>query len=662
MIAFGREIIGDFDAASRREWWVTNGLGGWASGTVSGANTRRYHGLFVPALQPPLGRTVLVEKLNEAATYAGEQFELSANEYGDGAIHPHGYRQIERFALEGTVPTWTFALADARLEKRIWMPHGQNAVYVAYTLAHASGPLDLEATLMVTHRDAHAETKGDWEPQVVAMAGGVLVHAHATTLAVQATGGMFEALRYWHWNIHHRQETARGLPDCEDHFAAGRFTVTLQPGESWVLVASLDQAPRLDWARSLAAAHERERNLIAQSGLGREPAWIRQLVLAADQFIVGRGAGQTVIAGYPWFGDWGRDTMIALPGLTLATRRYDVAAGLLRTFAQYVSDGMLPNRFPDAGAAPEYNTVDATLWYFHALDRYTVATGELNLARELWPILEDIIGWHLRGTRYGIQADPADGLLRAGAPGVQLTWMDARVGGRVITPRHGKPVEINALWINALRVMERLADALSMPAVHPYSALAAKAEASFDRFWFADGGYLFDVIDSSAGNDAALRPNQLIALSLPYGPLSDAETRLRARSIVTACARQLLTSHGLRSLARADPEYAARFNGPAEARDAAYHQGTVWGWLIGPFVDAYRLAFGDPAGARAFLAPFEHHLADAGLGSVSEVFEPEPPFAPAGCPAQAWSVAEVLRAWADSAPRRRTRLAPGKEG
>ncbi len=662
MIAFGREITGDFDAASHREWWVTNGLGGWASGTVSGANTRRYHGLFVPALQPPLGRTVLVEKLNEAATYAGQRFELSANEYGDGAIHPQGHRHIEHFALEGTVPAWTFGLADARLEKRIWMPHGQNAVYVAFTLARASGPLALEATLMVTHRDAHAETNGDWEPQVIAVAGGVLVHAHATTLAVLATGGMFETLRYWHWNIRHRVETARGLPDREDHFAAGRFSVTLQPGESWVLVASLDQSPDLDWARSLAGVQEREKELVAQSGLGREPDWIRQLVLAADQFIVGRGAGHTIIAGYPWFGDWGRDTMIALPGLTLSTRRYDVAAGILRTFAEYASEGMLPNRFPDAGDEPEYNTVDATLWYFHALDRFTAATGDLSLARDLWPLLEDIIRWHLRGTRFGIQVDPADGLLRAGVPGVQLTWMDAKVGERVVTPRLGKPVEVNALWINALRVMDRLAGALSMPASHPYATLAEQATTSFERFWFADGGYLFDVIDGPAGNDVALRPNQLIALSLPLGPLAGTQARTRARAIVTACARRLLTSHGLRSLAAGDPEFVPLFNGPAEKRDAAYHQGTVWGWLIGPFVDAYRLAFGDPAGARALLTPFKHHVGDAGLGSISEVFEPEPPFAPAGCPAQAWSVAEVLRAWVEAAPRHRTHRKPSAGG
>jgi predicted glycogen debranching enzyme len=658
MITFGSEITGDFALAARREWWVTNGLGGWASGTVSGANTRRYHGLFVPALKPPLGRTVLVEKLNETARYGDQTFDLSSNEYGDGAIHPHGHQHIERFALEGTVPAWTYALADARLEKRVWMPYGRNAVYVACTLARASGPLDLEATLMVTHRDAHAETLGGWEPHVVSLGAGVLVHAHATTLTVLATGGQFTPLRQWHWNIHHRIEAGRGLPAREDQFAAGRFTVTLQPGDSWVLVASLDQSPDLDWKRSLAAVHARERDLIAQSGLVREPDWIQQLVLAADQFIVGRGAGHTVIAGYPWFGDWGRDTMIALPGLTLTTRRYDVAATILRTFAGYVSDGMLPNRFPDVGEAPEYNTVDATLWFFHALDRYTRAVGDLSLARELWPLLEDIIAWHLQGTRYGIRADPASGLLAAGVPGVQLTWMDAKVGDRVITPRHGKPVEINALWINALRVMERLVGKLSVAPAQPYARLAAQAQSSFDRFWNADAGCLYDVLDGPGGADAAVRPNQLIALSLPYGPLTGSRSLARARSIVTVCARQLFTSHGLRSLAPGHPNYTRRFNGPAESRDAAYHQGTVWAWLIGPLADAHRLAFDDPDGARAILTPFEHHLADAGLGSVSEVFEPAPPFGPAGCPAQAWSVAEVLRAWVDAVPRRRTRRSP----
>jgi predicted glycogen debranching enzyme len=339
--------------------------------------------------------------------------------------------------------------------------------------------------------------------------------------------------------------------------------------------------------------------------------------------------------------------------LALSTRRYDLAAGVLRTFARFISQGMLPNRFPDSGEQPEYNTVDATLWYFHAIDRYTAASGDQSLARELLPALDDIIEWHLRGTRYHIHVDPADGLLFAGEPGVQLTWMDAKVGDWVVTPRIGKPVEINALWINALRVLARLHTELGMPAAQDFGELAEKATASFERFWYAAGGYLYDVIDGPDGSDAALRPNQLVAVSLPNAPVRGA----RARSIVDACARTLLTSHGLRSLAPDQTGYIGHYGGDQKQRDAAYHQGTVWGWLIGPFVDAYLQAYGRGAdalaAARTFLTPFEQHLSDAGLGSISEIFAGDAPFAPAGCVAQAWSVSEVLRAWLETAPATR---------
>jgi predicted glycogen debranching enzyme len=337
--------------------------------------------------------------------------------------------------------------------------------------------------------------------------------------------------------------------------------------------------------------------------------------------------------------------MIALPGLTLATRRFDVAADVLETFSRFISQGMLPNRFPDVGEQPEYNTVDATLWYFHALDRYVAASGDLALARRLLPALADIVAWHLRGTRYGIHVDPADGLLAAGEPGVQLTWMDAKVGDWVVTPRIGKPVEINALWINALRVMARLTLTLGPTPAHPYMQMADRAAASFERFWNPARGYLYDVLDGPDGDDAALRPNQLLAISLPYAPI----TGDRARAVVTACAQHLLTSHGLRSLTPTDPAFIGHYGGDQKQRDAAYHQGTVWGWLIGPFVDAYLKVNGATptakATARSFLAPFENHLAADGLGTVAEIFEGTPPWAPRGCIAQAWSVAEVLRVW-----------------
>ncbi len=652
-IGFGREITGDFDAASRREWLVTNGLGGWASGTVSGANTRRYHGLFVPALQPPLGRTVLVNKFDEWAQIGGLHFSLSANEFSDGGIAPKGYRQLEAFRLEDGLPVWTYALAEALLEKRIWMPHGQNVTFVTYTLRRTPRPVTLTLRAFVTARDAHGETRlasGAQPPEVRAIPGGAGFRAGGVEFCLVASSGAFSPTRRWRPNLKHRVEAERGLPDIEDHFEAGEFTATLLPGQTLALAAALTPPPALNWAAALAAAQARAAALIRQAEMETAPAWIQQLVLAADQFIVRRGPGQTVIAGYPWFGDWGRDTMIALPGLMLTTRRYDVAADTLRTFARFVSQGMLPNRFPDQGETPEYNTVDATLWYFHALHQYLQATGDQPLARELFPVLADIIDWHLRGTRYQIHMDPGDGLLYQGEPGVQLTWMDVKIGDWVVTPRTGKAVEINALWINALWVAHHLCQRLGVVPPHPYAELARRAEQSFEKFWYAEGGYLYDVIEGPQGADAAVRPNQLVALALPYGPLTEPAATPRARALVDLCAAHLLTSYGLRSLAPNHPDFRGLFTGDQRQRDAVYHQGTVWGWLIGPWVDAYLRAYGQGeaalAEARSFLAPFESHLTDFGLGSVAEAFEGDAPFTPRGCPAQAWSVAEVLRAWA----------------
>jgi predicted glycogen debranching enzyme len=383
---------------------------------------------------------------------------------------------------------------------------------------------------------------------------------------------------------------------------------------------------------------------------------LRQLVLAADQFVVRRPTaadpdGQSIIAGYPWFSDWGRDTMIALPGLTLTTGRPEVAASILRTYAQFVDQGMLPNRFPDVGETPEYNTVDATLWYFVAVHEYVQATGDVALARELFPVLADIIDWHVRGTRYAIHMDEADGLLYAGEAGVQLTWMDAKVDEWVVTPRTGKAVEINALWYNALRIMADFAGQLEQDGSR-YAALAERVAAGFERFWNAPLGYCYDVVDTPAGHDGpggsdgSLRPNQLLAVSLPHSPLP-AE---RQRSVVDACARHLLTAHGLRSLSPDDKAYIGRYGGDRRKRDGAYHQGTVWGWLIGPFVLAHRRVYGDDAAARSYLMPLLRHLNDHGVGSISEIFEGDAPFAPRGCTAQAWSVAEVLRAWQKTEP------------
>jgi predicted glycogen debranching enzyme len=651
MVDFGREICGHLVAAQRREWLVTNGIGGYAMGSLPGILRRRYHGLLVAALRPPLGRTVLLSKLDDTATYDGRAYPLFTNHWADGQIEPEGYCYQQRFHLEGTTPVWTFALADALLEKRVWMQPFENTTYIHYHLSRAGRPLRLEAKALVTYRDHHGNTTaGRRAFSQTPVEGGLRLESGPgqTPFYLLSDRAKARPENEWYRGFLLAVEEYRGQPAEEDLFFVATFHLVLQPGESLTLVASTEAAPELDGPAAYQKRRAFEESLLAASPLAAEPAPVRQLALAADQFIVRRAGpgdpdGRTVIAGYPWFSDWGRDTMISLPGLTLATGRADVAARILRTFAPFVSQGMLPNRFPDEGETPEYNTVDATLWYFEAIRAYHEQTGDVGLLEELFPVLADIVEWHQRGTRYQIHVDGADGLIYAGEPGVQLTWMDAKVGDWVVTPRIGKPVEINALWYNALRSLADFARRLSRPAAlsEEYDGLADKVRASFVRFWNPNLGYCYDVLDGPGGDDAALRPNQLLAVSLPHSPLDERQQK----AVVDACAARLLTSFGLRSLSPDDPSFIGDYGGDQRKRDAAYHQGTVWGWLIGPFVAAHLRVYRDPALARSFLMPFFHHLTDDGLGSVSEIFDGTPPFNPRGCPAQAWSVAEVLRAW-----------------
>jgi predicted glycogen debranching enzyme len=639
------DTLGDFDAATRREWLVTNGIGGFAAGSVAGAATRRYHGILIAALHPPVGRTVLVANFEATAAYGGKAYALSSNEYADGTIHPHGYRLIEQFALDGAIPTWTYAIGDARLVQRIWMEQGANATYVQFELARAAEPVRLNVAALCTHRDYHAQYRGRFEPAVATTLQGFEIDAYAGArrYSIVADRGSFRADPAWYWNFKHRVESERGLDDVEDLFRPGEFTIDLEPAQRVTLICATDDA--VTAANPLERERARQRALVDGE---RQPGWIRQLTLAADQFVVRRGGagGATVIAGYPWFSDWGRDTMIALPGLTLSTGRAPIAAEILTTFARFVSEGMLPNRFPDQGETPEYNTVDATLWYFDAIAQYFDYTGDAALPRALYPLLVDIIERHLGGTRYGIRVDPHDGLLAAGEAGVQLTWMDAKIGDWVVTPRSGKAVEINALWYRALRVTSDLARRFDdANTARRLDALAERVRSSFGaRFWNADGGYLYDVVDApDRGNDAALRPNQIFAVSLPVD-LLDAE---RAKAVVDTCARALWTSFGLRSLALDDPAYAGTYRGGPRERDAVYHQGTVWSWLLGPFALAHYRVYHDAPAALAWLSAMPSHLNDACIGSVSEIFDGDAPHKPRGCFAQAWGVAETLRAWTE---------------
>ncbi len=653
-VSFGREICGDLNVAEQREWLVTNGIGGFASGAVAGSLTRRYHGLLIGALQPPLGRTLLVSKLEEIAEYDGASYPLSANRWSGGTVNPHGYRHIESFYLDGTTPVWIYAVCDALLEKRIWMQQGANTTFVRYRVLRARKPVTVVLRAMVNYRDYHSTTHaGDWRMQVEPVQNGLRVQAFdgATPFFIRSAEAVAEAAHDWYRNFHLPAARYRGLDDMEDHLHAGTFRAEAGPGDSVTIVLSTDQDAPLGGDTMQQQCAGRANNLLrafaaANPGSAAQaPDWIRQLVLAADQFIVQRPLRDdpdalSVIAGYHWFGDWGRDTMIALPGLTLATGRPEIARNILKTFSRFVDQGMLPNLFPDAGSQPEYNTVDATLWFFEAIRQYLEATDDQEFLADLFPVLAEIIDWHLRGTRYLIKVDPTDGLLYAGQPGVQLTWMDAKVGDWVVTPRIGKPVEINALWYNALKTISRFARQLKK-GFGDYEYAAKRARESFQRFWNEKDGCCFDVIDGPAGNDATIRPNQIFAVSLPESPLKN----WQGRRVLEVCARHLLTSHGLRSLIPAHADYKGHYGGTPAERDAAYHQGTTWGWLIGPFVLAHLRVHGNAVAARSFLEPFAAHLRTHGLGTAAEIFDGDEPLTPRGCIAQAWTVAEILRAW-----------------
>ena len=649
MLDFSRDICSDLSIAQAREWLVTNGIGGYASGTVGGPRTRAYHGLLVAALDPPLGRTLLVSHVDDTIEYDGRDYDLATHRWGDGTVAPRGVVHLDRFHLDGTVPVWTFALGDALLEKHVWMEPGANTTYVQYRLLRARTSVTLRAKAFGTHRDHHAPTQaGDWQMGVSATENGLRVDAYddATPFFLRSVDAAPTPAHTWYRNYALPVETDRGLPDREDLLHAATFEATLAPEESLTLVFSTEADASLDGPAALARRRKRDEKLVTQAGLDDAPTDVQHLARAADQFVVDRSTaddpdGKSIIAGYPWFGDWGRDTMIALPGLTLTTGRPDVAETILRTYARYVDQGMIPNRFPDQGDTPEYNTVDATLWYVEAIRATVEATGNTALLDDLFPTLREIVDWHEKGTRYGIQVDPDDGLLRAGTPGVQLTWMDAKVGDWVVTPRIGKPVEVNALWYNALRSLESFAEALGESA-DPFAERADQVEAHFDRFWDPEREYLRDVIDGPEGNDPSLRPNQIFAVSLPHSPLSDAQQN----AVVDTCAAHLYTPHGLRSLSPDHPDYVGVYRDGREERDGAYHQGTVWSWLIGPFVKAHLRVYDDPATARSYLAPLRRHLNAHGVGSVSEIFDGDAPVTPRGTPAQAWGVAQLLEAWA----------------
>jgi predicted glycogen debranching enzyme len=639
--------VGDIGALSTREWLETNGLGGFASSTVAGLNTRRYHGLLVAALQPPVGRAVLLSKLDETLVIDGRRHDLSANQY-PGAIHPEGFRYITGFRLD-PFPVVTYDVEGVVVEKSIWMIQGRNATVVEFTFAGVPVGADvvLELRPLIAFRDFHGLTHENrsLDPAVVVVEGRATVRPYEGLPPLRLTHDADDILTdgYWYRQFEYARERERGLDHTEDLFNPLTLVYRLKGRARSAVIASADANDTVDVPRLRRRELARREGLVA-AATTRDLA-TRALVAAADQFVATRDDGQTVIAGYHWFSDWGRDTMIALPGLTLTTGRFDVSRRILLAFARHLDQGLIPNRFPDAGEAPEYNTVDGTLWFVEAVRAFVAVTGDHAFVRErLYPALVEIITWHERGTRYGIRMDD-DGLLLAGDADTQLTWMDAKIGDWAVTPRHGKPVEIQALWYNALRTVESLARGYGdTGGARRLRATAARARRHFaPAFWNAETGCLFDVVRGDH-RDPSIRPNQIIAVSLPFTMLTIGQSR----DVVRVVQRDLLTPYGLRTLAAGDPRYQGRYEGDGATRDAGYHQGAVWPWLIGPFITAYLKAHRRSAAARrqadAWLAPLRDHLAEAGIGQVSELFDGDAPHTRRGCIAQAWSVAEVLRA------------------
>lgn len=689
VLSVKRENLIDLDQSLHREWFLANGLGGFAGSSLIGANTRRYHGLLVAALRPPGDRVLVLAKVDEEAVVRQDRFLLGTNLY-TGAVHPEGYRYLTEFRLD-PFPTWVYDFAGVRLERSFHLVHGRQAAVLRYRYLSGDAPLRLDLFPLVNCRDYHhtVDAKVGWEFPSVEGRGWVALRAYAgapllrlAAWAYRAGQGAFawlaepdipgtpepaayRATGHWYYRFRYPVEAERGLDHEEDHFNPGVFTLTLGPGETAAFAAELltdlpeGADPGLVPLRLSSRREETQRLAQVTTATGAAPGvtgtagvagaagfqdpLVRRLVQAADAFVVHRESTgtATVIAGYPWFTDWGRDTFISLPGLTLVTGRLAAAREILSTFARHVRDGLVPNRFPDRGEAAEYNSVDASLWFICAAERYLDRSGDVAFLAELFPVLTEIVAAYREGTRFGIRQD-ADGLLSAGEEGSALTWMDARVDGRPVTPRHGKPVEVNALWYNALAALARLAALAGQePLAAACRVMAETTRESFlRRFWCEAGGYLYDVVDPE---DAALRPNQLLALSLPHPVVAD---EALARRILDRVRRELVTPVGLRTLCRRHPDYRGAYAGGPAERDAAYHQGTVWPWLFGPYFTALARWAGEEGRAEAFalFRGLAGLLTEGCLGTLPELCDGDPPYHPRGCYAQAWSVAEPLRA------------------
>ncbi|HZS47183.1 MAG TPA: amylo-alpha-1,6-glucosidase [Blastocatellia bacterium] len=659
---FGADTCNNFAAATSLEWLETNGRGGYASSTVCGGNTRRYHGLLVSSLNPPVDRYVLLSRLEEALIINGSRHDLSTNQFRL-VVHPEGYKWLLSFNSQPH-PTWTYKIGDLILERTLFMVYDQDTSVVSYRLLAVpdDARVQLEVRPLFAYRHFHSlqHENADFSATAQADSGVLRVQPLGSLpkMALHHNASEFIQQPDWYRKFEYIEEMRRGLDAYEDLYSYGylrfdlgsAFSAVVSPDDNnphGYILATLNDYQTCDTGtvNSLEQS-ERKRRADGINSVETEDLLGKQLVTAADQFIVRRAnASRTVIAGYHWFEDWGRDTFISLPGLAIATKRFDVAKAILLSFAKFFNQGILPNRFPDAGQEPEYNTVDGTLWYFNAAYQYAIRSQDYSTVEsEIYPHLVDSIEWHLRGTLYNIHVDDSDGLLSQGAEGAALTWMDARVNGQPVTPRRGKAVEINALWHNALSVMTQFASKFKLVKdAERYERLALRSRMSFNKiFWCEATRCLYDCIDGEHA-DSSIRPNQVMAVSLPFDLLPKA----RQRSVLRVIEEKLLTPYGLRTLAPEDPNYHSRCEGDSAARDSAYHQGTVWPWLLGPYATAYLKAFDRSTRSRrivqSMLSKFNDHLREAGIGQVSEIFDGDAPHTPRGCIAQAWSVAELLR-------------------
>lgn len=645
MLQTAPAILQNYNEAIEQEWLETNGLGGWSSSSVIGSNTRRYHGLLVAATNPPAERMALVSKLDETIVCDGQRFELATNNYGD-VVHPQGFQYVSRF-LKDLFPVWIYEAGEIQLQKTIAMIHGENTVVIIYKVLKSPAPFTLELLPLLSVRGYHAVSQANEAVQQQYSFVNDVFHTRlydgTPDIFFKVPSAGFAPDAKWFYHFNYSVEKYRGLDYMEDLYAPGTFNVNLQEGETLGIIISTGNPVNQD-AHNLLENETRRRQALLPAEPVRDIT--RQLILAADQFIVKRGDHlKTIIAGYHWFTDWGRDTMISLPGLCLSTGRFTDAKKILSAFAQSVSMGMLPNRFQDNNEPPEYNNVDGTLWYFIAVHKYLEATGDSNfILNDILPVLKEIIDWHFKGTRFNIHVDE-DGLLYAGEQGQQLTWMDARIGSWVVTPRMGKPVEIQALWYNALQIFAHLL-LLNQQETDAAQVIASaqKAKNSFTgKFWWTGGNYLFDLINEFGEPITDLRPNQLLAISLPF-PLIEGE---QAKMVLQAVEDQLYTPVGLRTLPKTDQHYIPVYGGDAYHRDSAYHEGTVWSWLLGPYIDALIKVHQSPTKAIEVINAFSYHMNEGCIGSVSEIFDAEPPHHPRGCIAQAWGVAELLRVITD---------------